>query len=852
MITRRDFIKVAILTPVAVQLHAGEGSRGGDGPMKEALYYLRLGGNKGVSCQLCPRACVIAAGDLGFCRARKNVNGRLVALGYGAPCAVHVDPVEKKPFFHVAPKTLSYSIASAGCNLRCRFCQNWQISQVSPLETANESLPPERVVDKARERGCRSIAYTYTEPTNFYEYMLDTAKAAKARGVLNVSHSNGYINEEPLKALCTYMDAVNIDLKGFSAAFYRKVCEAELEPVLNTIATLKRSGVWVEITNLLIPGHNDDSAMIADMCRWVVKEAGADVPVHFSRFFPMYKMTGVQPTPVSTLERARDVALKAGLKYAYIGNVPGHAGRAYLLPCLQKASYQTVGLQHPRDPSQERPVPLLRHKGKRHMGLVMVAMALWTLLLPLGPALAAGQEQDVRKAAFAGSFYPSDPLVLSRAIDTLLKETEGKAPKVGGHIFGIIVPHAGYQYSGKVAAYAYNTIRGKGFSTVILLGGSHRVPFKGVAVYPGGFWESPLGRTPINEALAGKVLNACPFARVYPPAFQMEHSLEVQLPFLQKTLKDFSVVPIVMGQLDAKDHEDLAQTLAEIVKKDRTKTLIVASSDMSHFHSYAAASRMDKETLEQIRTLNGGKLLAGIGKGEYELCGSQAVLTLMIAARELGGQATILNYANSGDVTSDKTRVVGYCSVAFSGAPTTGEGLNAGEQAQLLAMARKTLEAAVHKAPLSPPEKTAGRISEQRGVFVTLTKKGDLRGCIGYIAPIAPLYKAVPEMTVAAATKDPRFPPVAKAELKDIHVEISVLGPLVQITDPRNIEVGKHGLYIVKGRHAGLLLPQVATSYGWDREEFLNQTCHKAGLPAKAWHEKETQIYTFTAQIFSE
>jgi pyruvate formate lyase activating enzyme len=311
--------------------------------MKEALYYDRLGGNRGISCRLCPRACVIAAGDTGFCRARKHVNGKLVSLGYGAPCAVHIDPIEKKPFFHVVPKTLSYSIASAGCNLRCRFCQNWQISQVSPLETVNESLSPERVVDKAGERGCRSIAYTYTEPTNFYEYMFDTAKAAKARGMLNVSHSNGYINEEPLKALCAYMDAVNIDLKGFSSAFYRKLCEAELEPVLNTIVTLKRSGVWVEITNLLIPGHNDDSAMIADMCRWVVKEVGADVPVHFSRFFPMYRMTNVQPTPISTLERARDVALKAGLKYAYVGNVPGHAGEHTYCPTCTKLLIRRTG-----------------------------------------------------------------------------------------------------------------------------------------------------------------------------------------------------------------------------------------------------------------------------------------------------------------------------------------------------------------------------------------------------------------------------------------------------------------------------------------------------------------------------
>ncbi len=325
MITRRDFIKVAALSPLAVNLHGARAGQAAD-YYKEALFYERTPGSKAVVCRLCPRACTIAAGETGFCRARKNLDGRLVSLGYGAPCAVHVDPVEKKPFFHVVPKTLSYSIASAGCNMRCRFCQNWQISQVSPLDTVNDSLPPERVVEKAIARGCKSIAYTYTEPTNFYEYMLDTAKAARSKGMLNVSHSNGYINEEPLRGLSKYMDAVNIDLKGFSPSFYRQLCEGELEPVLQTIVALKRSGVWVEITNLLISGYNDDSAMIGDMSRWVARQVGPDVPLHFSRFFPMYRMTNVQPTPVSTLERARDTARRAGLRHVYVGNVPGHPG----------------------------------------------------------------------------------------------------------------------------------------------------------------------------------------------------------------------------------------------------------------------------------------------------------------------------------------------------------------------------------------------------------------------------------------------------------------------------------------------------------------------------------------------
>jgi pyruvate formate lyase activating enzyme len=343
MVTRRSFIKIAALAPFALRAYAGEQLQQGGQP-KEALYY-RLADEKKqtVACLLCPRACVIAKGETGFCRARMNVSGKLYSLGYAKPCAAHVDPIEKKPFFNVLPRTTSFSIASAGCNLRCRFCQNWQISQISPSETTNMDLPAGKVLEHARRQGCRSIAYTYTEPTNFYEYMLDTAKTAKGSGMLNIYHSNGYINEEPLLQLCKYLDAANIDLKGFSPQFYRKYCEAELEPVLNTIRILKRSGVWVEITNLVIPGHNDDAETIQRMCNWIRTNAGPDVPIHFSRFFPMYRMTGIAPTPLETLERAREIGLKSGLHYVYLGNVPGHAGENTYCPKCRKMVIQRRG-----------------------------------------------------------------------------------------------------------------------------------------------------------------------------------------------------------------------------------------------------------------------------------------------------------------------------------------------------------------------------------------------------------------------------------------------------------------------------------------------------------------------------
>ena len=312
--------------------------------LKEAMYYKKIDEPKNaVLCGLCPRRCTIPEGKSGFCRARKNIKGTLYALGYSRPCAVHIDPIEKKPFFHVLPKSESFSIASAGCNLRCKFCQNWQISQFSPEETKNAFFTPDKIVEMALKNGCKSIAYTYSEPTNFYEYMLDTAKLARQKGILNVYHSNGYINPAPLKELCKYLDAANIDLKGFTSKYYNELCEGELEPVLETLKILKKEGVWVEITNLVVPGHNDDAGDIKKMCRWIVTNLGVDTPLHFSRFTPMYQLANLPPTPVETLEKARKIAISEGLRYVYIGNVWGHEGESTYCPKCKKVLVKRVG-----------------------------------------------------------------------------------------------------------------------------------------------------------------------------------------------------------------------------------------------------------------------------------------------------------------------------------------------------------------------------------------------------------------------------------------------------------------------------------------------------------------------------
>jgi len=301
--------------------------------VKLSPYFLALDNQK-IQCQLCPRQCYVANGQRGFCGVRENRDGKYYSLVYGNPCAVHVDPIEKKPFYHLLPASTSFSIATAGCNFRCKFCQNWEISQTTPDETYNVELPPEKVVALAKRAGSRSIAYTYVEPTIFFEYMVDTAKLAKKEGILNVCHSNGFINPGALKDLCQVLDAANIDLKGFTEDYYNSMSQGRLAPVLQTLKTLKDDGVHVEITNLVVPTKNDDMEIVSKMCAWIKSELGADTPVHFSRFHPLYKLRNLPPTPVSTLEKIRQIAMNAGLEYVYIGNVPGHEGeRTYCSRC---------------------------------------------------------------------------------------------------------------------------------------------------------------------------------------------------------------------------------------------------------------------------------------------------------------------------------------------------------------------------------------------------------------------------------------------------------------------------------------------------------------------------------------
>ncbi|HPC01349.1 MAG TPA: AmmeMemoRadiSam system radical SAM enzyme [Syntrophales bacterium] len=296
-----------------------------------------------VRCLLCPHRCVLLPGQRGRCRARMNVDGELVSLVYGRPVAVHTDPIEKKPFYHFLPGAAAFSLATAGCPLSCPFCQNWQISQARPEDHPVAYTAPETLVRTASAEGDPVIAFTYNEPTVFFEYMVDTAREARRRGIRGVLISCGYINDAPLKELCSVLSAIKIDLKGYSETFYRDVCKAELKPVLKTIKIVARSGVHLEIVNLVVPTLNDSDAMIRGLADWVHGEVGPDVPLHFSRFHPDYRMRHLPPTPVRVLERARAVAMERGLRYVYVGNVPNHPGNHTYCPSCKKVLISRVG-----------------------------------------------------------------------------------------------------------------------------------------------------------------------------------------------------------------------------------------------------------------------------------------------------------------------------------------------------------------------------------------------------------------------------------------------------------------------------------------------------------------------------
>jgi len=491
---------------------------------------------------------------------------------------------------------------------------------------------------------------------------------------------------------------------------------------------------------------------------------------------------------------------------------------------------------------------------------------LLTLLLGIFVTAAGAQEKWVRKPAVAGQFYPADPEKLQKEINRYLDQA--KLAHISGEIIALICPHAGYMYSGWVAAHSYRQISGRRYDTVIIIAPSHVEPFAFSSVYPQGAYETPLGRIPVDVNLAREIAGSSPSVKLSKKGhrqehlFRQEHALEVQLPFLQSVLSNFKIVPIVMGEQSLENCRELAEAIVGAIKKQKSKkVLLVASSDLSHYHPYERAVEIDSRFIRYVERYDYLGLYKASRAREVEACGLGPVITALIAAKKLGADKTkVLFYANSGDVTGDKSGVVGYLSAViyrFKEGPKSEKvgvklGLTPSEKRELLRIAKETIRCCVRGEPKPSFEVSSPRLKEKRGAFVTIYKHGVLRGCIGYILPVMPLYQAVAEAAQAAALRDPRFPPVKPKELNYLKIEISVLTVPRPITDIRKIQVGKHGLIIRKGPYQGLLLPQVAVDHNWDRKTFLEQTCLKAGLPPDAWKEKDTLIQVFSAEVFGE
>ncbi len=491
------------------------------------------------------------------------------------------------------------------------------------------------------------------------------------------------------------------------------------------------------------------------------------------------------------------------------------------------------------------------------------------ILLILLTACAKQQENNsmakkIRQPAVAGQFYPAEPDKLKAEIEQFLNQATS-SPLIG-EIKAVIVPHAGYDYSAPVAAYSYKNLIGKKFARVLLIGNSHNAYFDGVAIDDNDIWQTPLGSVAVDRDLAKKLTEANSRIKFNNSAHLPEHSLEVQIPFLQTVLAPgFKIVPILFGNTQDDFYKDLAKVLADNLGPN---DLIVVSSDMSHYPSYNEASRIDPVTLEKIKTLDVAQLTAQVNEvisqdvadEDTLLCGIDAVKTIMELAKLQGWQAEILRYANSGDVAGigDKNRVVGYGAVAFAKIKNEKQKiknneLNKEQQNVLLKIAEDTVQSFVTNGTVPQFNITDERLNQQQGVFVTLYKNGLLRGCIGQIEPSdKPLYEVVRDMAVAAASQDQRFSPVTKDELPGLRFEVSVLSVPERIDDWRKIQLGRDGVIIRKGFHSGVFLPQVATETGWSLEEFLAQLCwQKAGLAPDDYKSKEAELKVFTAQVFS-
>jgi pyruvate formate lyase activating enzyme len=619
--------------------------------MKAAILYEKFS-NQSVRCLACRHYCKISEGKTGLCGVRQNISGELQLLVYGEVTEATIDPIEKKPLFHFLPGSKIFSIGTVGCNFGCEFCQNWVTSQASrelrkksadnipdlhrEISKMGFKITPEQIVKYCLEKNIPSIAYTYNEPAIFFEFTYDTAKLAHKNGLKNVYVSNGYASKESVDKISPYLDAINIDLKSFSEEFYTKTCKAHLQPVLDSIRYYQKKKIWIEITTLVIPGKNDSEKELKQIAEFIAS-VSLEMPWHISRFAPRYKMENLPETNLKKLETAYKIGKEAGLKYIYMGNVDDEKYSTTYCPKCGEALIT-------RGWNEVKENRLIDGKcwkcGERIEGVYST--------MGHDPLL---NIERTRKPKFAGLFYDSDPERLRKQIENCLAEADLSDIDFDPRkIKAAIVPHAGYIFSGPTAAYVYKVIGQSKKEQFVILGLSHQQYFSGIAKSGFKFWETPLGHIEVS-----KDLDKSFDVPILEEAHSDEHSVEVQLPFLQTVSPDAKILPMVTSEIF-----DYVET-AEIFQKSLTgDTILIVSSDLSHYNSYEEAMRIDKNTLRKIQSF-------GPEIKPDEACGFAGINLLMMLAEQKGWKLHLLDYRNSGDTAGDKDQVVGYGGMVFVG-----------------------------------------------------------------------------------------------------------------------------------------------------------------------------------------